>query len=597
MKKRTQIPDAQTYTIIFRGCAEHPEADNALAKVLTIYQSMLREKSPVKPNVIHMNAVIKVCARAQNMDALYTIAGQMPEKGIRAPNNLTYTTMINAIRISAATGARTDLTPMQKRNNIRKAILLARTMWEDITRRWRQGDMWIDEELVCAMGRLLLMGDQMDRDDIFSLVEQTMNIPRQVPGRKDRETVEPENQGRIIAGQEEDTEASTPDTQPDAISESLEVLPVDQFKPISPAKPPPTATAAYARPGHNSLSLLMKACLEESVKEPATKYWEIFRQAGVNPDQDNFHAYLRILRISRSSTETIQLLQQMRKEDMEQKTFRIAMSTCERDKNNRHAFSNAGKILDLMQTTLEVPSIPVLHSYMHVAVYSTAYSTKTSSSGPNDPSKRTQGRQMLRALDRLNPSFLNLRSLLAYGDPTQPKMSQNSKAEFADQLIALTRRMISAYDLLMNQGLVDRSEYQTLTKQRSKLAAFVTRYNHLDGKIKPQPHRDTDYQFDKRAVSGWNDPNIQRRLAVAKHQSRNSDAESAVLDEITQDFAREGDAEKRDLSERRSGNFSTVGTMKFVEEDGQATKRVLEAALDEMKEEAESVPIRRIVGY
>jgi hypothetical protein len=481
MKKRTQNPDAHTYTIIFRGCAEHPEVDNALAKVLAIYQSMLMEKSPIKPNTIHMNAVIKMCARAQNMDALYTISGQMPDKGIRAPNNLTYTTMINAIRMSAITEARTDLSPMQKRHNIHKAILHARPMWEDITKRWREGDIWIDEELVCTMGRLLLLGDQMDCDDIFSLIKQAMNIPRQVPRRRgSREMIEPGSQGRIRAIQEEGTEAPTSDMQSEATGELLEITSVDQFKPFTPAKPPPAATSVYARPGQNSLSLLMQACIALRLKDPATKYWKIFTQeAGVRPDKENFHVYLRILRYARSSTETVQLLQQMPKEDMEQKTFRIAMSTCERDKNNRHAFSNAGKVLDLMQTALEIPSIPVLHSYMHVAIFSTAYSPKVSSTSSDEPSKRAQGQQILRALDRLNPSYLNLRSLLAYGDPTQPKTSQESTAEFASQLLGLTRRMIGGYDLLMNEGLVDRNQYQGLTKQRSKLAAFVTRYIHM----------------------------------------------------------------------------------------------------------------------
>jgi hypothetical protein len=509
MKKRAQTPDARTYTIIFTGCSEHPQPGYALEKVMAIYQSMLTEKSLVKPNTIHMNAILKMCSRAQNIQALFAIVEQMPYKGISQPNNLTYTTIFNALRIHALTELRSDLTPMQKRKNLQKTLLDARILWaEDVSARWRKGDMWIDEELVCSMGRLLLLGQDKDCDDVLSLVEQTMNIPRQVPRLKapPRPVVEPKGQGRIsgdgnhteqsissstdfedttdqngepVDGRDSQEATSTESELRDAASKDIEL--VDQFNSGAPATS--SLHGVYSKPGPNTLSLILEACLLLRMKDAASRYWDTLIKAGVRPDGPNYHAMLRILRYARASSETVELLLTMPKQFMEHKTFRIAMSTCERDRNNHHAFSNSGKILDIMQNTRDVPDIPSLTSYLQIAISATPHNSKTSSSGENAPSKLSRGRQILRALERLNPSFLNLRSLLAYGGPsdTSAFKSPRPRREFLDELLGLTRRMIRATDLLMNNALVPREMYAELMQRRSKLTAYVTRHKHHFG--------------------------------------------------------------------------------------------------------------------
>lgn len=62
---------------------------------------MFADNCPVKPNIIHTNAVLKVCALARDMDALWGVAAKLPTKGFGAPDNLTYTTILNAIRTVA----------------------------------------------------------------------------------------------------------------------------------------------------------------------------------------------------------------------------------------------------------------------------------------------------------------------------------------------------------------------------------------------------------------------------------------------------------------------------------------------------------------
>src|SRR5271167_2783318 len=106
MKKRGQKPDGHTYTILFRGMAEFTHYPQTLSKALSIYHSMDAENSPVQPNVIHTNAILKVCSRANDMDALFGIVAKLRRKGLRAPNNLTFTTILNAIRQRAAEPAR-----------------------------------------------------------------------------------------------------------------------------------------------------------------------------------------------------------------------------------------------------------------------------------------------------------------------------------------------------------------------------------------------------------------------------------------------------------------------------------------------------------
>jgi hypothetical protein len=578
MKKRAQTPDAYTYTIIFRGCAEHPLPDQALAKVITIYNSMLTDKSPIKPNTIHMNAVLKMCAKAKDMNSLFSIAARLPRKGVRAPNNLTFTIILNAIRMNAFHDLRGNLTPVQSRKNRQKANWDARLIWEDITKRWLQGDIMIDEELVCTMGRVLLLGADNDIDDILSLIEQTMNIPRQAPRRtslQSQETVprlpeqigggprksaenlllatEPvtsidvaqveaapiqstadrgpasesnttNEEGQVGTGVIQSTEELSSASELASSSEELGVAVTNPFKaPLPPKNLTTKGLAFYAKPGQNTLSLVMSALLDLRQKTPAIKYWNILtKEYQVEPDADNYHGYLRILRFARASTETISLLLQMPQSYIGTKTFRIAMSTCGRDKNNQHSFSNAGKVLDLMQTRLQVPDFQVLYTYLDIACSATAaYSKKTSSDGKYAAAKAEKGKQILRALYRINSSYTNLRSLLAYGDPTKPEATPQEKATLTDDVLGLTQRMVSAYDLLMNKAMVDRSMYSDLTKERSKLAAFITRFKGnknvvvrrtLSGNLAMESEENEESEKSEKVLDRIANPELQRSL-------------------------------------------------------------------------------------
>lgn len=414
------------------------------------------------------------------MDALFSVASQFNNHGLQAPNNLSFTIILNAIRMNAAGGARSSLSPMAQRKSQRDAIASSREIWVDIVSRWRKGDIWIDEELVASMGRLLLIGQEQDWDDIFSLIEQTMNIPRQVPklGTPARQKIDPASQGQVEFADNSSAEWKavqdklSAKAQDGVKSEDEAVVP--RFDPITVPVTKTDGLAMYAKPGPNTLSLLLQATLNLRLKAPGTAYWNIFTKSLlVAPDRENYHAYLRILRMARASTETVDLLLEMPKQDMEIKTFRISLSTCARDKRNRNVFKSAGKIIDLMQMSLRQPDIQALEYYLEVAITSPAYDTPDQQAS----SKQAQGKQILRALDRLNPSFLNLKSAMQFGNSSDESRSTFAQDQLIQEILGLTRRMVGAYDLLMNNAMVPRDMYLDLTKQRSKLSAFIGRYN------------------------------------------------------------------------------------------------------------------------
>ncbi|KFY18691.1 hypothetical protein V493_08415 [Pseudogymnoascus sp. VKM F-4281 (FW-2241)] len=524
MKKRGQTPDAYTYTLIFRGLAQqahqHP---SAVAHALSIYHSMDAENAPVTPNIIHTNSVLKVCAQAGDMDALFGIAAKLRDKGIRAPNNLTFTIIFNAIRDNAIKKLTTEISAEELRPLREKSVMDARRMWDDIASRWRHGDLWIDEELVCSLGRILLMGGDRDRDDIFALLRQAMNIPQLVipHGRRVEAIEKPQESESLEEWENVKLNQARVDTSPSLASHG-------QFKRIVPAARKDTygrGLSSFPRPGRNTLSLIMVALLNAKLGKQAALYWEIFTMHyNVAPDGANYHDYLRILRQARLSDEAVAVLEKMPQHMLEKKTFRLAIAACARDKQNPNAFRNATKVVDLMQETMDTIDLPTLHIYLDSAIDSDTdrnrfRESKTRQLSPESirqmkqalleadlaeliPSldakaepvqsrestdiglaKFEKGKRIVAALERVSPSILNIKATLTYGVTNEARSRSKSRrdnlsvnASYQQDALKLAQRMISGYDKLMDAGMVPRDDYRTLTRERSKLTALVTKF-------------------------------------------------------------------------------------------------------------------------
>lgn len=476
MKKRAQIPDAHTYTIIFRGCSQSNHPKQALGKVMAIYQSMLLDKSPVKANIIHINAVLKMCAVAADIDCMLSIVAGLPSEGIQAADHVTFAIVLNALRYHALSRLPTPLSPEQLRQKTRAMILQAQQIWREVIKRWRNGNIWIDEELVCSMGRILLASQEKTHwDEILSLVEQTMAIPRQLPCFGPAWHSENIAQTQIgpqttSAGDIPTYYAITNNLLPENSSSSSIISHESNNQSLSTIP----GASAYAKPGQNTLSLVLDASFLLSSKETAKKYWNMLTQEyHVTPDLDNYMAYLRILRVCRASSDAVHLLGSMPQEKMAAKVFRIAMSSCVRDKNNHHSFSNSGKILDMMQRSLKTPDVKTMMRYLHLAMCPPSNTHKNPPSSKLLLSDKYLGSQILRALDRVYELLLNLKSIIFFKDPALDK--QSDRHEFLVDLEMLVARLITAHLRLIKYRMVPSELIPELRMRRGELSNLKRR--------------------------------------------------------------------------------------------------------------------------
>lgn len=461
MKKRAQLPDAHTFTTIFRGLSWHPKHPLSVTRALSIYHSMYAVNSRVRPSVIHTNAVLKVCGLAGDMDALLSVAARLPTRGSAAPNNLTFTTIFNAIRYHAVESEKGEQGTSVQAEKQTRAVAQGRRLWEEIRARWEKGDIFIDEELVCAMGRLLLIGsDEKDCDDTLSLLEQTMGLRRQVP-----RIGEP---GRRAARIPED-DPPPPD----------EIIPVPQDEmtgpgfsdierdPFAPSSHSPPRGQSFVRPGPNSLSLVLKACNKARTARAAQKYWGLLTDPtgsyNISPDSENYLEYLRHLRVQRASNLAVELVDDMRlgklgsEIKLERKTFLVALSCCVRDKKNKHSITHAAKLVRLMTDTLPYPDARVLGYYLKLAI----------------SQRPLEWRTLMGVVKGVQEGIRNLRSLLAY-DPEEGKQHEADVRE-------LVKEAIRAMDIGLDLGNEEmpEEEKRKFRESRNALQAWITRMtNH-----------------------------------------------------------------------------------------------------------------------
>jgi hypothetical protein len=298
------------------------------------------------------------------MDALWGIASRIPSKGPGAADNTTFTIILNALRQSVlADTDNADESVVAEGKE--KAVVHGRKLWADVLHRWKQGDLLIDEKLVCAMGRLLIIGRRArDQDDVLSLVEQTMNIPRLCPrlGVQARSQLSTHVNSQVVQG--------------DKQGDSLELDdPFDiKLGPVGNSDGP-RKSFSYATPGPATLSLIMEACRSIGARRPATAYWELLTDPqghGIRADHANKHAYLRILRQARAAYDSVDFVrEEMAVHPHMAKTYRIAMSTCLRAvsvarSGDTAAIRAANELFELMEQRLPVLDVIALAQYVEI---------------------------------------------------------------------------------------------------------------------------------------------------------------------------------------------------------------------------------------
>ncbi|PHH54931.1 hypothetical protein CFIMG_001670RA [Ceratocystis fimbriata CBS 114723] len=180
MKKRKQQPSAKTYTLMFSSLAKSTHTSRAIREAVRIYLAMLNDKRN-PPNTIHLNAVLEVCARGRDLESLYAVAATA-DKGLRQPDSITFAIMFNAMRNYLEEGPKMTATSQDTpeeylRDHVMPMIKKAKSLWERVVEDWVKGRIEMTEKLVCAFGRLIMMGPWGIQIQVLLLLEQTMGIP------------------------------------------------------------------------------------------------------------------------------------------------------------------------------------------------------------------------------------------------------------------------------------------------------------------------------------------------------------------------------------------------------------------------------------
>lgn len=504
MKKRAQVPDARTYTIIFRGCAmsEHPK--QAVAEAVKIYHSLLRNER-VKPTTIHLNAVLETCARAGDLDSMFTTV-QTANESTRKPDNLTYTIIFNALRAQFNPRLPLDRDPMQRdqediNQEKQEAINRGLQIWEDVQRQWKKANLMIDEELVCSFGRLLTLGTKEDNERVFELLSSTMQLPRFHAGEKAAAQVTAKAVDTTTtpvvsseAASPEATASEAPETTPTKTTSSDSTTPTVQpteTKPKFERKPKSVthSPSLYAKPGNNTLSLILSVLSNTRRTSLAQKYWDLLTSPpySIKPDKDNYFRYLRVLQIGRGSAATAAVLQSMPAELITPMILKTAFTTCIRDELNPHAFSpHACAIFDVMTKKTRYPDAIAMRLFLQSAQGNFRHIKKMAETDPLG-SRQAMGKQIMLAIDKMWQPYRIMVNQYSYpiGSRVQAQSPEDAwKAVRAhmSECVVTARRMISAIDkVMLNSMCADDEILKVLKRRRVILQNMVERYVAKDG--------------------------------------------------------------------------------------------------------------------
>jgi hypothetical protein len=496
MKKREQLPNAQTYTILFRGFANSVHPRLAVSEAVRIYHSMMTSKR-LKPNIIHMNAVLEVCGRAGDIDSLFSIVSTADDK-LRSPDNRTYTIILNSLRPKIPTHRLPRRRPQNEEEQVEEedqedsdstpdlaVVNQAKAIWDEVRTKWRKGKIIIDEPLVCAMGRILRHGGRQENLEILDLVHETMNIPRldkvpeALPTRKVSQPVRKQDQPTETAAKEpidaiaeEPTEAVT-EKPTEAIAEEATKATV---KPrIQLQRRSNTTQSLYAIPGSNTLSLILESLRETRRTTLGPKYWDLFVNTyKVEPDRENYASYLRLLRVGHASTKTADVIEGMPTKWMMAKTFRIGLSCCIKDNLNKHAFANATRIFKAMKA-LRVPDALSMRLYINATRANFRPLTANVSATEG---KFALGRQIVVALQHMWEPFGTLTRSFSFSSRRTESLLQLKDSTFNERMeaMAVAKRMIAAMDFVVTEGAAEASVIKNLRTRRNVLNRLVARF-------------------------------------------------------------------------------------------------------------------------
>lgn len=409
------MPNEHAYTTMLHGLSKMDKAASydVVPTARVVYESLHAPNSLVKPSLIHTNAMLAVCAQHNAMDVLWEIAGALPEEGPHSPDSFTYTIILGGIRGSIQKDVEKfqDFEADKVRLRRFEGVTEGKRVWADILYRWKNGQIALSNQLVSSMAGLLWEGTgDWHLYEVLQLYHQTTGLPilAKQP-RRDLSAVSNRALSRIgsdftYEAQVKAGNAPAPeDVVPFVDEKGKKFTPTDTktderdvpvqpkqeeeneenfdhlFDPVLPEDAQPYTGSFVGSPdgptyiplGNRELSVILETCLQmTNAAGPGKAYWThlTIEDHGYSfpPDHRSYVAYLRILRVARSSRLTAELLRnQMLPAGFEQGLpFHIALSTCRRDRLNPNVLKNANSMLEMMNEGLLIPDYRAIGSYL-----------------------------------------------------------------------------------------------------------------------------------------------------------------------------------------------------------------------------------------
>lgn len=512
MKKRGQLPNAQTSTIIFKGCAASLHPKLAVGEALKIYNAMM-SSSRLKPNTIHLNAVLDVCARAQDLESMFVVL--RTAGGVRAPNNLTYTIILNALRHqrSNEVNQNEDLKEQQQavKSSIETTIARAKLVWDEAITRWKKSEITMDEELMCAMGRILLLGGAKETDAVLNLVAEVLGITKLRDGapaviNPDKQTSErpekPQRPGYFEESRGLEKLSEAEDYHEDAEEYSSErpkriskeevqqqqQQKQEQQKKTQQLSKPPVDTIKMA--GNNTLSLIMRALAQDKRTKLAARYWDYMTYSyGIVPDRRNYRDYIDCLSTGASSGKAARVLLSMPDKIAEGNLYRRGLLLCFFDAFNDKAFDNATMIYDAMVKKLRVPDVRCMRMYLQVSMSSYRKFKDTTNFPTEEEANRAHGRQMFAALERVWEPLRRATNDLSYSDATvsarSPQEAWTRNSADREDIIEVAKIFVATSDKILARGLLPKThdDHRVAVTRRRIVQACIDRWIGKDKKF------------------------------------------------------------------------------------------------------------------
>jgi hypothetical protein len=471
MKKRQQKPNDRTFTIIFRGLAKSKKSQASVAEAVKQYRHLMQGGSGLQANTIHLNAVLEVCSRANDMDTLFEMADTIDE-GSRAATAYTYTIMFNALRHSTQTEIK-ELSPGEQKAKLGTLIARAKGLWSELMEKWALGQLSIDEPVVCAMGRILLLApDPREKGEVLDIVQQAMKIPNLVKNPATDAYADESMKNIAVSAHQESSSRRA-----------------------SAKGPRRRGRIAHAVPGPNTLGLVLQYCGVTRQTTAGIKFWNLMiNHYGITPDSKNWNGLFLMLKKAKASAHVASLLESGavsggRGGQLQPEYFRLAMETCILDNINPNAVKNSIKVLDAMLQNLRVPDFQTLHLHLRVALVSHAQFRKMALTEKLEEARQLYGTQITEALGRLWEPFRQLSHSVSTSPmaststrnvapsrrrEVQEKVDKHQQDKLA--VIHLARYMFSAFNKVINEKLLPDSELEDVRKTAAMVNSEIQNF-------------------------------------------------------------------------------------------------------------------------